>query len=58
MSRKLEPGDVVMLKSGGPRMTVKSKSPHETDSWLCVWFAGDKTQEEVFPEVVLKEDGS
>ena len=32
-------GDVVMLKSGGPVMTVKEVSP---DDIFCTWFADDK----------------
>ena len=34
-------GDVVMLKSGGPRMTVVSygkPSYSSTDSYKCKWF--------------------
>ncbi len=29
-------GDTVVLKSGGPRMTIKSKQ--NSGDWWCVWF--------------------
>ncbi len=35
---KLEAGAVVVLKSGGPRMAVRSINTHEGDAG-CVWFA-------------------
>ncbi len=45
-------GNVVMLKSGGPRMTVEELD--EDDEWQCVWFVGGKTQRDAFPPRALK----
>ncbi|RWI50093.1 MAG: DUF2158 domain-containing protein [Mesorhizobium sp.] len=55
------PGDMVFLKSGGPRMTVESVGEvhmtGEAGVW-CVWFeqAGSKqvAKREVFAPVTLK----
>jgi uncharacterized protein YodC (DUF2158 family) len=38
-------GDIVMLKSGGPKMTVSSTGEHGI--W-CHWFSGTKAQKERF----------
>ncbi len=38
-NEKFEPGDVVSLKSGGPRMTIAKLEGH---SVLCEWFADDQ----------------
>ena len=32
-------GDVVQLKSGGPKMTVRKLGDHPTDALECVWFS-------------------
>lgn len=39
-NQPLKPGDVVMLKSGGPRMTVESFGENEDGTKLCncTWF--------------------
>jgi uncharacterized protein YodC (DUF2158 family) len=44
-------GDIVQLKSGGPRMTVA-----ETDQWgvTCQWFAGSKLSRGKFREDQLE----
>lgn len=31
-----QPGDVVRLKSGGPKMTISHRP--SSDSYFCVWF--------------------
>lgn len=43
-------GDVVMLKSGGPHMTVTN---HNEKGVHVVWFSNSETRQEVFPEPVL-----
>lgn len=45
-------GDVVMLKSGGPMMTVKTV---EGEEMVCVFFAEETEQfrEERFPHLLL-----
>ena len=38
-----KPGDVVRLKSGGPRMTIASSNvTFSTEVWACQWFSGDE----------------
>lgn len=45
-------GDVVQLKSGGPRMTVTRKT--EGNQYRCDWFEGLTKQYAVFPEDALE----
>lgn len=33
-------GDVVQLKTGGPRMTVEYITPYHYELASCVWFEG------------------
>ena len=42
-------GDVVQLKSGGPKMTVRDYSSDGT-GLHCQWFAGSKLESGYFPE--------
>ena len=42
-----ETGDIVVLKSGGPKMTVKSLSS-SSGNLVCQWFAGKKLEEGFF----------
>lgn len=43
-------GDVVMLKSGGPEMTVSEKSNFGSGAQAkCQWFGGRKLEEGWFP---------
>jgi uncharacterized protein YodC (DUF2158 family) len=50
MADEIKAGDVVELKSGGPRMTVA-----KVENWngvmraTCHWFEGDKPQQGYFP---------
>lgn len=50
-------GDIVVLKSGGPDMTVKDFGPDlgEDKLIICVWFEGKKAREHAFPTVVLQK---
>lgn len=34
----MKPGDVVMLKTGGPKMTIEGTL---RDGFTCVWFEGN-----------------
>lgn len=50
MTRQFSPGDVVVLRSGGPNMTV-----HKVDTWPdgspaihCDWFEGTTKRGGVF----------
>lgn len=44
---KYKIGDIVMLKSGGPSMTVDGIREHDGRIY-CHWFAGNKLHEGVF----------
>lgn len=54
---QFKPGDVVKLKSGGPKMTVQNMSPVIGGrGWTvrCDWFAGSKKEQGVFaPEQLV-----
>jgi uncharacterized protein YodC (DUF2158 family) len=53
-----EIGNVVQLRSGGPKMTVHSLV--SDGDVVCQWFEGNEVHEENFPKDVLKkvvEDG-
>jgi uncharacterized protein YodC (DUF2158 family) len=68
---KFKEGDIVQLKSGGPKMTVSSiEGPEMTLSSIhtsastedrplyhCRWFAGSKLQDGNFSESVLQAPG-
>jgi uncharacterized protein YodC (DUF2158 family) len=49
---ELRVGDVVMLKSGGPLMTVKEVMPG--GDVLCVWFDGPDRYGSVFKQDDLR----
>ena len=55
MSDVLNPGDVVQLKSGGPKMTVVSIYEHEGESHAtCEWFDdNDKPHHRSFHALAL-----
>lgn len=52
----LKDGDVVVLKSGGPNMTVEGY-PYGDDSSTvsCSWFVGDEERNGEFNEKALKK---
>jgi uncharacterized protein YodC (DUF2158 family) len=39
-------GDIVVLKSGGPKMTVEKVG---NGVFVCKWFDGDKAERDFFP---------
>lgn len=51
-------GDVVQLKSGGPKMVVSDIGDYTPtgpeDGVFCVWFDGKKSFEKVFDAAVLQ----
>lgn len=49
MEEKFKPGDIVMLKSGGPKMTVREYD-EESNTFFCEWFKdGELKKEEFIP---------
>ena len=51
---QFKPGDIVILKSGGPRMTIATV---EERSALCEWFSDDQqAQSKSFALTSLKPD--
>lgn len=53
MTLKFNAGDLVQLKSGGPKMTVEKWLPHN-DAYKCTWFSGAKHNAESFAEDSLQ----
>lgn len=49
---KIEPGAVVVLRSGGPHMTVEEMGEHVDAK--CVWFTRDELRNEWLPLATLK----
>lgn len=47
---ELKKGDVVYLKSGGPRMTIQNIGDYTRikNGACCIWFDGKKKYEDVF----------
>lgn len=59
MSDKFKPGEKVVLKSGGPVMTVHSFETNQApigyrNSYRCQWFAGKKLESGFFAEESLE----
>ena len=57
MDQKFKPGDLVQLKSGGPKMTVEildKSRDQEANIAICVWFVGSTLKRETFFENVIK----
>ena len=48
-----EIGDVVQLRSGGPKMTVHGLV--SDGDVVCQWFEGNEVHEESFPKDALKK---
>jgi len=60
MSNRFAIGDIVQLKSGGPKMTVQKMDVYYgEDSIQCQWFSGTKLQGGRFhPEILVKVEES
>jgi uncharacterized protein YodC (DUF2158 family) len=60
MAEEFQKGDVVVLKSGGPKMTVSNTGDSAFGGgykvW-CVWFEKTKKFEDTFEPEVLKKAG-
>ena len=55
MADEIKARDVVMVLSGGPRMTVTHvEDRHGKMTAWCTWFDKGKKCEEIFPIVSLK----
>lgn len=62
MARKYKTGDVLRLKSGGPKLTVKEYAEQLGEGLevkehlrvICQWFAGSKSEQAGFPEDSLE----
>lgn len=57
--KEIKKGDVVILRSGGPKMTVQSigepRPGLPNAKWIhCIWFEGNVINEYNFDECVLK----
>jgi uncharacterized protein YodC (DUF2158 family) len=51
-----EPGEIVKLKSGGPKMVVVSSGEYaEGFRVLCTWIDGNKKYEETFAPATLEK---
>jgi uncharacterized protein YodC (DUF2158 family) len=50
-------GDVVILKSGGPEMTVTAvgQLAGSPDQAKCIWFANGEAKESIFSQGALKK---
>ncbi|MEX2347722.1 MAG: DUF2158 domain-containing protein [Balneolaceae bacterium] len=56
-NEKINPGDIVALKSGGPRMTVEKIISEEGENkrYLCKWFKLNDQKEGRYFEYMLKK---
>ncbi len=54
MAGKFQPGDVVMVRSGGPSMTVDFWDD-ERELYVCTWFEKTKRQQSEFQETTLEK---
>lgn len=48
-------GDIVQLKSGGPKMTVGGYMSGTSSSVSCTWFVKETPQHKYFNEKALKK---
>lgn len=59
-NQEFKEGDVVQLKSGGPKMTIEKYPCYEQglkydDRADCTWFDGSKPYSQRFPLITLKK---
>lgn len=54
MTQEFKTGDIVQLKSGGPKMTVTEVKDFMGELHVyCTWFAGAKNEHNSFPPDAL-----
>jgi uncharacterized protein YodC (DUF2158 family) len=54
---KFKVGQVVQLKSGGPKMTVECRIdnlPDESEVYTCQWFAAEKLEQGKFSSDLIE----
>ncbi len=65
MNKKFQPGDVVQLKFGGPKMTVRGYKkiqpfdgqPYDSDTEVnCEWFDGDTIKYGTFHHDTIEQN--
>ena len=49
MADNIKVGDVVQLKSGGPKMTVSRHGQDDNNIVVCNWFVDGKSESAFFP---------
>ena len=49
MAELFKIGDIVQLKSGGPKMTIREYTSTDENYVSCQWFAGNKLESGAFP---------
>jgi len=54
MAAKFKPGDLVQLKSGGPKMVIEKEADYEDGAYECSWFAGAKNNTQDFQKAALQ----
>jgi uncharacterized protein YodC (DUF2158 family) len=58
MADELKVGDVVQLKSGGPKMTIEGIDAYGLENYkqaICVWFEKSKRETHVFELTSLQK---
>ncbi len=54
MATAFNPGDVVRLKSGGPKMTVEFADEDDPSRIICSWFVKETVQQRGFASAALE----
>lgn len=54
---ELKVGEIVQLRSGGPKMTVEDPAIGSKGYVRCQWFAGSKLETGAFPLQALMKPG-
>jgi uncharacterized protein YodC (DUF2158 family) len=52
MTMRFKTGNIVVLKSGGPEMTIVSATD---EGFSCIWFVGKRRSRETFPAEALRK---